>query len=88
MTQTASIETLSDTARALVALGKGILAADESTGTIKRRFDSIGAESTETNRRDYREMLFRTPGASEFISGGYSLRRDHPSEELRRYAHW
>ena len=69
MTQTASIETLSDTARALVAPGKGILAADESTGTIKRRFDSIGAESTETNRRDYREMLFRTPGASEFISG-------------------
>ena len=69
MTQTASIETLSNTARALVAPGKGILAADESTGTIKRRFDSIGAESTETNRRDYREMLFRTPGASEFISG-------------------
>ena len=69
MTQTASIETLSNIARALVAPGKGILAADESTGTIKRRFDSIGAESTETNRRDYREMLFRTPGASEFISG-------------------
>ena len=69
MTQTASIGTLSDTARALVAPGKGILAADESTGTIKRRFDSIGAESTETNRRDYREMLFRTPGVSEFISG-------------------
>ena len=66
---TANIETLSDIARALVAPGKGILAADESTGTIKRRFDSIGVESTETNRRDYREMLFRTPGASEFISG-------------------
>ena len=69
MTTTAKLETLSDTARALVAPGKGILAADESTGTIKRRFDSIGVESTETNRRDYREMLFRTPGASEFISG-------------------
>ena len=69
MTITANIETLSDTARALVAPGKGILAADESTRTIKRRFDSIGVESTETNRRDYREMLFRTAGASEFISG-------------------
>ena len=69
MTTTTRIETLSDTAKALVAPGKGILAADESTGTIKRRFDSIGVESTETNRRDYREMLFRTSGAGEFISG-------------------
>ena len=57
------------TARALVAPGKGILAADESTRTITRRFDSIGVESTERTRRDYREMLFRTPGAAEFISG-------------------
>ncbi len=69
MTTTTRITTLSDTARDLVAPGKGILAADESTRTIKRRFDSIGVESTETNRRDYREMLFRTPGAGEFISG-------------------
>jgi fructose-bisphosphate aldolase class I len=61
--------TLSATARALVAPGKGILAADESSGTIKKRFDSIGAESTETNRRDYREMLFTTKGAADFISG-------------------
>jgi fructose-bisphosphate aldolase class I len=60
---------LAGTARALVAPGKGILAADESTGTIKRRFDSIGVESTEGNRRDYREMLFTTDGAAEFISG-------------------
>nr|MCS5667211.1 fructose-bisphosphate aldolase class I [Dehalococcoidia bacterium] len=60
---------LVQTARALVAEGKGILAADESSGTIKRRFDSINVESTEDNRRDYREMLFRTAGVDEFISG-------------------
>ena len=48
------------TASAMVAKGKGILAADESAGTIKNRFDAIGVESNETNRRDYREMLFRT----------------------------
>lgn len=45
---------LAEVARALVAPGKGILAADESSGTIKRRFDAIGVESTEQNRRDYR----------------------------------
>ena len=60
---------LVDAAQALVAPGKGILAADESDGTIKKRFDSIGLESTFENRRDYREGLFRTEGASEFISG-------------------
>jgi len=59
---------LNATARALVAPGKGILAADESGGTIKKRFDSIDVESTEENRRDYREMLF-TAKAGEFISG-------------------
>src|SRR5256714_1330164 len=60
---------LHETARALVAEGKGILAADESTGTIKKRFDSIGIESTEENRRAYRDLLFTTEGAEEFISG-------------------
>jgi fructose-bisphosphate aldolase, class I len=60
---------LNAVARALVAPGKGILAADESTGTIKKRFDSIGLESTEDRRRAYREMLFTTKGAAEFISG-------------------
>jgi fructose-bisphosphate aldolase class I len=60
---------LEDTARALVAEGKGILAADESDGTIKKRFDSIGVESTEENRRAYRDLLFTTEGAEEFISG-------------------
>ena len=63
------MQQLADTARALVAPGKGILAADESSGTIKRRFDSISVESTEENRRDYREMLFRTDGAAQYISG-------------------
>jgi fructose-bisphosphate aldolase class I len=57
------------TARALVARGKGILAADESTGTIEKRFKGIGAGCTEENRRAYRELLFTTPGLGEFISG-------------------
>lgn len=60
---------LNDIARRLVAPKKGILAADESANTIKRRFDSINVESTEQSRRDYREMLFRAPGVNEFISG-------------------
>jgi fructose-bisphosphate aldolase, class I len=60
---------LNETARAMVAPGKGILAADESTGTIKKRFDSIGVESTEENRRAYRDMLFTTEGAGDHISG-------------------
>jgi fructose-bisphosphate aldolase, class I len=60
---------LADTANALVAEGKGILAADESTGTIKKRLDSIGVESTEDNRRAYRELLFTTEGAEDYISG-------------------
>jgi fructose-bisphosphate aldolase class I len=60
---------LAETAQALVAEGKGILAADESSGTIKKRFDSIGLESTEDNRRDYRTTLFTTPGAAQYISG-------------------
>src|ERR1700755_224846 len=60
---------LHETAAALVAEGKGILAADESTGTIKKRFDTIGLESTEENRRAYRDLLFTTPGVEEFISG-------------------
>jgi fructose-bisphosphate aldolase class I len=60
---------LHSTAKALVAEGKGILAADESTGTIKKRFDSIGLESTEDARRAYRDLLFTTPGAEEYISG-------------------
>jgi len=60
---------LNSIARAMVAPGKGILAADESSGTIKKRFDSIGVSSTEENRRGYRDMLFTTEGAEGFISG-------------------
>src|SRR6266540_1149475 len=56
-------------AAATVAGGKGILAADGSSGTIKKRFDSIGVESTEDTRRAYRELLFTTEGAEEFIGG-------------------
>lgn len=64
-----SKEQLEKVARALVAKGKGILAADESMGTIKRRFDSIHIESSENNRRAYRDMLFTTPGIEQAISG-------------------
>jgi fructose-bisphosphate aldolase class I len=73
---------LHETARALVAEGKGILAADESTGTIKRRFDSIGVESTEEARRAYRDLLFTTPGAEDYISGVILY-----DETLRQSAH-
>ncbi len=63
-------ERIEDIAKAMVQAGQGILAADESTGTIKKRFDSIGVENTEDNRRDYREMLFRSAKAmNSNISG-------------------
>src|SRR5258706_3584502 len=64
-----SKQELEKIAQAMVAQGKGILAADESMGTIKRRFDSIKIESNENNRRGYREMLFGTKGLEEAISG-------------------
>jgi fructose-bisphosphate aldolase class I len=64
-----NLETLHETAAAIVADGKGILAADESDGTIKKRFDSIGVESTEDNRRAYRDLLFTTEGVEEYIGG-------------------
>jgi fructose-bisphosphate aldolase, class I len=61
---------LNKIARAMTAPGRGLLAADESTGTIKRRFDAVGVESTVDNRRDYRELLFRaTDGMRPYISG-------------------
>ena len=60
---------LHETARAIVAEHKGILAADESTGTIKKRFDSIGVESTEENRRFYRQLLFTAAGMEEYVGG-------------------
>jgi fructose-bisphosphate aldolase, class I len=61
--------TLESTAQALLASGKGILAADESFPTIEKRFKALNISATEENRRAYREMLFTTPGLSEFISG-------------------
>src|ERR1700752_3451176 len=65
-----NVAELNKVAEAMVAPGRGILAADESTGTIKKRFDALGVESTADNRRDYREMLFRTKEAmTKYISG-------------------
>jgi fructose-bisphosphate aldolase class I len=64
---------LNKVANAMVAPGKGILAADESTGTIKRRFDSIGVDNTEDNRRDYRELLFRSTEAMRNCISGVIL---------------
>ena len=60
---------LSKTAAAMVAKGKGLLAADESSGTCEKRFKSVGIESTEANRRAYRDLLFSTKGIEEFVSG-------------------
>ena len=77
-----NLSELHATARAIVAPGKGILAADESGGTIKKRFDSIGVESTEDRRRAYREMLFTTQGASDFVSGVILF-----DETIRQNAH-
>ena len=62
-------ERLEDIANSMVAEGRGILAADESSGTIKKRFDSINVESSADNRRDYREMLFRSPAMKDYVSG-------------------
>ena len=65
-----NLSELNKVATAMVAPGRGILAADESSGTIKKRFDALGVESTTDNRRDYREMLFRSGEAmSKYISG-------------------
>jgi fructose-bisphosphate aldolase class I len=64
-----NVAQLNSVARAMVAPGKGILAADESSPTIKKRFDSVSVESTEENRRSYREMLFTTPQAESYIGG-------------------
>jgi len=62
-------ELLSKTAAAMVAKGRGILAADESSGTCEKRFKSVNVESTEENRRAYRNLLFSTPGIEQFLSG-------------------
>ena len=64
-----SWNSLPEIANAMVEKGRGVLAADESTPTCTKRFDSIGVDSTEANRNAYRDMLFTTPGMAEFISG-------------------
>ncbi|MGD9979429.1 MAG: class I fructose-bisphosphate aldolase [Hyphomonadaceae bacterium] len=64
-----NLDALNKVAEAMVAPGRGILAADESTGTIKKRFDAIGVENTEENRRDYRELMFRASDAMKYVSG-------------------
>jgi len=64
-----SIEQLAETARAMVAPGKGIIAIDESSATCKKRFDGVGIECTEENRRAYRELLLTTPNANQYLSG-------------------
>jgi fructose-bisphosphate aldolase class I len=64
-----SIDLLAETAQAMVAAGKGIIAIDESNNTIKKRFDGVGIDCTEANRRAYREMLLTTPSLSQHISG-------------------
>ena len=64
-----SIDQLPEIAQAMVAAGKGIIAIDESNATIKKRFDSVGVECTEENRRAYREMLLTTPKLNDYISG-------------------
>ena len=65
----ASTQDLIATAQAMVASGKGILAADESTGTIEKRFNSIKVENVEENRRAYRDMLFTTKDLGKYNSG-------------------
>jgi fructose-bisphosphate aldolase class I len=69
MEKAMKLDELNKIAQAMVASGRGILAADESSGTIKKRFDAIGVESTEDMRRDYREMLFRSAEGMKHISG-------------------
>lgn len=64
-----TLDKLEDTALELVAPGKGILAADESHGTIGKRFEAVGIDSTEESRRDYRQMLFTTDGVGDYLSG-------------------
>lgn len=60
---------LAETAAKIATPGKGILAADESTGTIGKKFSALNVENTEANRRDYRDLLFTTPGLEQYISG-------------------
>ena len=79
---------LNKVALAMVAPGKGILAADESTGTIKKRFDAIKVENTEDNRRDYREMLFRATEAMSDTSRASSCTTRRSGRTPRTARRW
>ncbi len=89
-----SIEQLESIAQAMVAPGKGIIAIDESSGTIKKRFDAVGIDNSEENRRAYRELLLTAPGLADHISGAIlydetlrqSTRAGKPFTEVMRAA--
>ena len=83
-----NLEALNKVADAMVTPGKGILAADESTGTIKKRFDAIGVENTEENRRDYRELMFRAKEAMSYVSGVILYRRDASGKTRKTARRW
>ena len=72
----------------MVARGRGILAADESTGTIQKRFDKIGVENTEDNRRDYREMMFRAAEGDESTSPASSCYDETSARRRRTERRW
>ena len=80
-----NLDALNKIAAKMVTPGKGILAADKSTGTIQKRFDAIGVENTEDNRRDYRETMFRAKEACVHL-GRHPLRRNHLAERQGRHA--
>ncbi|GAB1408745.1 hypothetical protein MASR1M8_26640 [Thermomonas brevis] len=86
-----SIEQLAEIARAMVAPGKGIIAIDESAGTCKKRFDGVGIESTEENRRAYRELLLTAPNANQYLSGAIlfdeTIRQSTPRRRAVRQVH-
>jgi fructose-bisphosphate aldolase class I len=79
-------QTLEDTAKAMVAPGKGLLAIDESTGTCNQRFEKVGITTTVEKRREYRELILTAPGLGEFISGAIlfdeTIRQSHKDGTL------
>ncbi len=85
-----SIDQLEDIAQAMVAPGKGIIAIDESNATCKKRFDAVGIECTEENRRAYRELLLTAPKLSDHIAGAIlfdeTLRRSLPPETAEAWS--
>ena len=77
---------LTTTVQAMMQVGKGLLAMDESTPTCNKRFAKLGIPQTEEARRAWRELILDTPGLGEFISGANYRRRDHTSDQKRRHA--